>query len=174
MHVHSTIISERIILPIINIWNGNNNCWKFYRDYQFTVIVTILFASSLVTAGVPEAEPVTGSHLAKNEPDSIIKEGLLLTSVCGCWSYSIFLVDHAWTYRVDHARQQLEQVPGLLARMAALMEVDFHGEVPDVSTVELVMERMWKYNQTYHLNQGVRLTCLEAFSWLYWLDLSVL
>uniref|UniRef100_A0A674NQD6 Tubulin tyrosine ligase-like family, member 12 n=1 Tax=Takifugu rubripes TaxID=31033 RepID=A0A674NQD6_TAKRU len=67
---------------------------------------------------------------------------------------SIFLVDHAWTYRVDHARQQLEQVPGLLARMAALMEVDFHGEVPDVGTVELVMERMWKYNQTYHLNQG--------------------
>lgn len=70
---------------------------------------------------------------------------------------SIFLVDHAWTYRVDRARQQLEQVPGLLARMAALMEVDLHGEVPDVGTVELVMERMWKYNQTYHLNQGVRL-----------------
>lgn len=75
--------------------------------------------------------------------------------MCGCWSNSIFLVDHAWTYRVDHARQQLEQVPGLLARMAALMEVDFHGEVPDVRTVELVMERMWKYNQTYRLNQGV-------------------
>ncbi|CAF94125.1 unnamed protein product, partial [Tetraodon nigroviridis] len=67
---------------------------------------------------------------------------------------SIFLVDHAWTYRVDHARQQLEQVPGLLARMAALMEVGFHGEVPDASAVELVMERMWKHNQTYRLNQG--------------------
>lgn len=92
--------------------------------------------------------------------------------MCGCWSYSIFLVDHAWTYRVDHARQQLEQVPGLLARMAALMEVDFHGEVPDVNTVELVMEHMWKYNQTYRLNQGVRLTWLEAFSWHYWLSMS--
>lgn len=64
-------------------------------------------------------------------------------------------MDHAWTYRVDYARQQLEQAPGLLPRMAALMEVDFHGEAPDVDTVELVMERMWKYNQTYRLSQGV-------------------
>ncbi|XP_071389140.1 tubulin--tyrosine ligase-like protein 12 [Centroberyx affinis] len=67
---------------------------------------------------------------------------------------SVFLVDHAWTYRVDHARQQLEQIPGLLPRMAALMGLDFHGEAPDPDTVELVMERMWKYNQTYQLSQG--------------------
>uniref|UniRef100_A0A3Q0R5E6 Tubulin tyrosine ligase-like family, member 12 n=1 Tax=Amphilophus citrinellus TaxID=61819 RepID=A0A3Q0R5E6_AMPCI len=67
---------------------------------------------------------------------------------------SVFLVDHAWTYRVDHARQQLEQIPGLLPRMATLMGLDFHGEVPDADTVELVMERMWKYNQTYQLSQG--------------------
>lgn len=70
----------------------------------------------------------------------------------------MFLVDHAWTYRVEHARQQLEQVPGLLARMAALMAIDFHGEAPDPDTVELVMENMWKYNQTYQLAQGVRTT----------------
>ncbi|KAM9845763.1 tubulin--tyrosine ligase-like protein 12 [Aulostomus maculatus] len=67
---------------------------------------------------------------------------------------SVFLVDHAWTYRVDHARQQLEQVPGLLPRMAALIGLDFHGEAPDPDTVELVMEHMWRYNQTYHLSQG--------------------
>ena len=70
-------------------------------------------------------------------------------------SSSVFVVDHAWTYRVDHTRQQLEQIPGLLSRMAALMGVDFHGEVPDPDTVEDVMEHMWKYNQTYHLSQGV-------------------
>lgn len=71
-------------------------------------------------------------------------------------SYSIFLVDHAWTYRVQHARQQLEQIPGLLLRMAALMGVDSHGDAPDPDTVDVVMERMWKYNQTYQLSQGVR------------------
>lgn len=72
-----------------------------------------------------------------------------------CAACSVFLVDHAWTYRMDYAREQLEQTPGLLQRMAALMGVDFHGEVPDEHTVELVMEHMWKYNQTYHLGLGV-------------------
>uniref|UniRef100_A0A8C3ADZ3 Tubulin tyrosine ligase-like family, member 12 n=1 Tax=Cyclopterus lumpus TaxID=8103 RepID=A0A8C3ADZ3_CYCLU len=67
---------------------------------------------------------------------------------------SVYLVDHAWTYRVDHARQQLENTPGLLPRMAALVGVDFHGEAPDPDTVEMVMERMWKHNQTYKLSQG--------------------
>ncbi|XP_029018907.1 tubulin--tyrosine ligase-like protein 12 isoform X2 [Betta splendens] len=67
---------------------------------------------------------------------------------------SIFLVDHAWTYRVEHARQQLEEIPGLLPRMAALMGLNFHGEAPDPHIVELVLKHMWKYNQTYHLSQG--------------------
>lgn len=73
-----------------------------------------------------------------------------------CAALSVFLVDHAWTYRVDQARQQLEQIPGLLQRMAALMGMDVHGEVPDPDAVELVLERMWRFNQTYHVAQGVR------------------
>ncbi|KAG8142776.1 putative Tubulin--tyrosine ligase-like protein [Naja naja] len=67
---------------------------------------------------------------------------------------SIFLIDHAWTYRVEHARQQLMQVPGLLHRMANLMGIDFHGEVPDEAVVNQVLEEMWKYNQTYQLSCG--------------------
>uniref|UniRef100_A0A8C5T015 Tubulin tyrosine ligase like 12 n=1 Tax=Laticauda laticaudata TaxID=8630 RepID=A0A8C5T015_LATLA len=67
---------------------------------------------------------------------------------------SIFLIDHAWTYRVEHARQQLMQVPGLLHRMANLMGIDFHGEVPDEAVVNQVLEEMWKYNQTYQLSSG--------------------
>ncbi|XP_061523607.1 tubulin--tyrosine ligase-like protein 12 [Phycodurus eques] len=67
---------------------------------------------------------------------------------------SIFLVDHAWTYRVDHARQQLEQIPGLLPRMASLMGLDLSRKNSDADKVELVMEHMWLYNQTYQLSQG--------------------
>ncbi|KAM8979994.1 tubulin--tyrosine ligase-like protein 12 [Sarcophilus harrisii] len=67
---------------------------------------------------------------------------------------SIYLIDHAWTYRIEHARQQLLQVPGLLHRMANLMGIEFHGEIPDEGSVELVLEEMWKYNQTYQLSQG--------------------
>ncbi|XP_034993736.1 tubulin--tyrosine ligase-like protein 12 [Zootoca vivipara] len=69
-------------------------------------------------------------------------------------SNSIFLIDHAWTYRVEHARQQLLQVPGLLHRMANLMGIDFHREVPDERAVTQVLEEMWKYNQTYQLSHG--------------------
>uniref|UniRef100_A0AAY5EY44 Tubulin--tyrosine ligase-like protein 12 SET-like domain-containing protein n=1 Tax=Electrophorus electricus TaxID=8005 RepID=A0AAY5EY44_ELEEL len=67
---------------------------------------------------------------------------------------SVYLVDHAWTYRVENARQQLQEIPGLLGRMAALMGLPFHGEVPDAETVDLVLDNMWKFNQTYQLSQG--------------------
>lgn len=74
-------------------------------------------------------------------------------------SGSIFLIDHAWTCRVEHARKQLQQVPGLLHRMASLMGIEFHGEVPSPEVVALVLEEMWKFNQTYQLAHGVsRLT----------------
>lgn len=65
-------------------------------------------------------------------------------------------MDHAWTYRVESARQQLLEIPGLLIRMASLMGFPFHGEAPDPEIVETVLDNMWKYNQTYQLSQGVR------------------
>ncbi|KAG7270671.1 hypothetical protein CRUP_030398 [Coryphaenoides rupestris] len=81
---------------------------------------------------------------------------------------SVFLVDHAWTYRVESARQQLQEIPSLLPRMGALMGLPTaHGETPDPETpetpetpdpdpdrVQLVLEEMWRYNQTYRLTQG--------------------
>lgn len=72
---------------------------------------------------------------------------------------SIFLIDHAWTYRVQSARQQLQEIPGLLHRMANLIGIEFHGEFPDEDVVDQVMVEMWKYNQTYQLSQGVREHC---------------
>ncbi|XP_028673574.1 tubulin--tyrosine ligase-like protein 12 [Erpetoichthys calabaricus] len=67
---------------------------------------------------------------------------------------SIFLIDHAWTYRVNSARQHLQEIPGLLHRMANLMKIDFHGEFPDENVVNKVLSEMWKYNQTYQLSRG--------------------
>ncbi|XP_076152731.1 tubulin--tyrosine ligase-like protein 12 [Alosa pseudoharengus] len=91
----------------------------------------------------------------KSNPEIVYK--VIVTSESGLQASvptSVFLVDHAWTYRVEMARQQLEQVPGLLARMASLMGLDFHGEAPDPDTVDQVLEDMWLYNQTYHLSHG--------------------
>lgn len=73
-----------------------------------------------------------------------------------CFLGSVYLVDHAWTYRVESARQQLMEVPGLLVRMASLMGLPFHGEAPDPDIVDLVLDNMWSFNQTYQLSQGVR------------------
>ena len=39
-------------------------------------------------------------------------------------SQHIYLVDHAWTFRPENARQQLENYPGLLERMANLMDLE--------------------------------------------------
>ena len=58
-------------------------------------------------------------------------------------SYSIYLIDHAWTYRVDQARRQLDEVDGLLTRMAAIMDIDSQ-EKSRQELVQTVMADMWK------------------------------
>ncbi|XP_016137155.1 tubulin--tyrosine ligase-like protein 12 [Sinocyclocheilus grahami] len=80
--------------------------------------------------------------------------------------------DHAWTYRVESARQQLLEIPELLIWMASLMGLPFHGEAPDPDVVDLVLDSMWKYNQTYQLSQGIcccslqKKRCLCGTSWM--------
>ncbi|KAL5698256.1 hypothetical protein ACHQM5_029320 [Ranunculus cassubicifolius] len=49
---------------------------------------------------------------------------LILTSNFMAKESHIFLVDHAWTFRLSDARKQLEEIPGLAERMASLMCVD--------------------------------------------------
>ena len=45
-----------------------------------------------------------------------------LVSTIFCYSLcSVFLIDHAWTYEVNYAREQLKTIPGLADRMALLM-----------------------------------------------------
>ena len=58
-------------------------------------------------------------------------------------SSSIFLVDHAWTYRVSDCRPQLEQIPGLLERMAALMDVQSEERTKE-EIIEDILQQMWK------------------------------
>ena len=63
----------------------------------------------------------------------------------------IFLVDHAWTFKTDNARQQLGEVPGLVERMANLMEIE---EEDQENMTELVLEKMWRYCQTYSIGSA--------------------
>ncbi|XP_053397096.1 tubulin--tyrosine ligase-like protein 12 [Mercenaria mercenaria] len=62
----------------------------------------------------------------------------------------IYLVDHAWTYRVHEARDYLNQVAGLKERMAALMDVPTEGR-EQKKVVDDLLKEMWKFNNTYSL-----------------------
>jgi len=57
---------------------------------------------------------------------------------------SVYLIDHAWTYRLEQARSQLENNEALLARMSKLMEVDASVDRVQSDVVEDVLREMWK------------------------------
>jgi tubulin--tyrosine ligase-like protein 12 len=72
-------------------------------------------------------------------------------------SSALFLVDHAWTYRIDQhgsPRSQLHQIPGLLERMASLMDIAVPSALDATSRGALVSEVLteaWRFNHTYHI-----------------------
>jgi len=68
----------------------------------------------------------------------------------------IFLIDHAWTFKTDQARQMLLHVPGLATRMARLMDIKVEeaNDVPNDSLVELLMSAKWSYSQTYSVGNA--------------------
>uniref|UniRef100_A0A8C5MRD1 Tubulin tyrosine ligase like 12 n=1 Tax=Leptobrachium leishanense TaxID=445787 RepID=A0A8C5MRD1_9ANUR len=104
-----------------------------------------------------EEEVVQAEQQKKPNPGAEPSFKVIVTKeegLCASDPDSIFLIDHAWTYRVEHARHQLVEVPGLLHRMANLIGISFHGEVPDEDVVEAVLKEMWQYNQTYQISQG--------------------
>lgn len=68
--------------------------------------------------------------------------------------FSIYLVDHAWTFRPNQVRSHLGSIPGLLKRMCALMNVPFDDETDSQTAVNDVMKEMWKYSQTYSIGKS--------------------
>uniref|UniRef100_A0A0N5AHM6 Tubulin--tyrosine ligase-like protein 12 n=1 Tax=Syphacia muris TaxID=451379 RepID=A0A0N5AHM6_9BILA len=45
---------------------------------------------------------------------------------------SIFLIDHAWTFRPQIARQHLREIPGLLERVSAVFDIDLEPQESDM------------------------------------------
>lgn len=68
----------------------------------------------------------------------------------------IYLIDHAWTYRTDMARGQLQQIPGLAERMAGIMGIELNEDTSNFDLVDSVLKSMWRYNNMYSINaEGV-------------------
>lgn len=71
------------------------------------------------------------------------------------------MIDHAWTYRANDARRMLSESELLLNRMANLMNVTVSeddlgeeniGQEMIERKIGVVLENMWKFNQTYKLS----------------------
>lgn len=63
----------------------------------------------------------------------------------------IYVIDHAWTFRFDMARRQLQQIPDLLRRMSMIMGVDLE-ELGESGAIEQVMTDLWRYCQMYAIS----------------------
>jgi len=80
---------------------------------------------------------------------------------------AIFLIDHAWTYRIKDARNDLNSIPNLYERMASLMNINSDTKEDGI---ELILQRMWKFNQTYTITstQNDSHLTLEEAQEPYW------
>lgn len=63
---------------------------------------------------------------------------------------SIYLIDHAWTFRPDQARTHLKTVDVLVQRMCNLMGISQDSNDKELCIKE-VLENMWKYSQNYSI-----------------------
>ncbi|XP_017025140.1 tubulin--tyrosine ligase-like protein 12 [Drosophila kikkawai] len=60
---------------------------------------------------------------------------------------AIYLIDHAWTFRLNSARQQLQQYPHLADRLSAITGVDLELE----DRIDKILRRLWKYCHAYSI-----------------------
>lgn len=58
---------------------------------------------------------------------------------------AIYLIDHAWTFRMNMARQQLTEHEQLTDRMCAIMGID----IDDEDRIDQVLVKMWPYCHSY-------------------------
>lgn len=63
----------------------------------------------------------------------------------------IYLIDHAWTFRMDAARRQLQEIPGLAERMAGIMGITVDDEPIDV-VINEVLRKIWRFSNMYSIN----------------------
>ena len=81
---------------------------------------------------------------------------LLLSVINICLNYfSIYLVDHAWTFKPESARHQLNTYPGLLERMTELLDIEVEELKQNrEKLVDAVMAKKWQIAQTYSIGNS--------------------
>ncbi|XP_026467284.1 tubulin--tyrosine ligase-like protein 12 [Ctenocephalides felis] len=62
----------------------------------------------------------------------------------------IFLIDHAWTFRISDRRKLLSEIPSLRDRMASMLGIDNVNDINEV--IECICNEMWKYCLYYTMS----------------------
>ncbi|KAI5674266.1 hypothetical protein M9H77_14630 [Catharanthus roseus] len=139
---------------------GSSNEIQTFED--FVNVHGVLLAAS----GIPQSlyrllfeklsnETFDGGEFFQIEPVEEVEgrqRRLVLTSEFMNKESNVFLVDHAWTFRISDAYKQLQEVPGLAERMASLIcvDIDLDGEAEDacnVSAAEMVEREFCKVKE---------------------------
>ncbi|XVE53987.1 hypothetical protein DITRI_Ditri03aG0046700 [Diplodiscus trichospermus] len=111
-----------------------------------------------------------GAHFEIEPCEDGRQRRLLLTSDTMTKESDVFLIDHAWTFRLPDAYKQLQEVPGLAERMAALMCVD----VDDDAGLEETVENGWKMTVEEVLESEIRNAKENGDGVVRWLELEEL
>ncbi|GAV72802.1 TTL domain-containing protein [Cephalotus follicularis] len=79
-----------------------------------------------------------GAYFAAEPCEEGRQRRLMLTSDSMPEDSNVFLIDHAWTFRISDAYKLLQEVPGLAERMAALMcvDIDLNAETEETDLVD--------------------------------------
>ncbi|WVZ55677.1 hypothetical protein U9M48_006308 [Paspalum notatum var. saurae] len=87
----------------------------------------------------------------------------------------VFLVDHAWSFRLPDALKQLREVPGLAERMAALMCVDLDRRIEIEESDEQHSEKSGSLEHVLQIVEKERVRVREMGSdYAAWLELEEL
>lgn len=112
-----------------------------------------------------QVDPCDGGHQRR----------LVLTEDSGMEKESrVFLVDHAWTFRLSDARKQLEEVPGLVERMASLMcvDIDLASDGDDVDHPTEVLNENGTKLDVVEVVKSETLKAKERHDTVKWLELE--
>ncbi|XP_017630746.1 uncharacterized protein LOC108473591 [Gossypium arboreum] len=111
-----------------------------------------------------------GAHFQIEPCEEGRQRRLLLTSETMAKDSNVFLIDHAWTFRLPDAYKLLQEVPGLVQRMAALMCVD----VEDDGGSEQAAESGGKMTAEEVLESEIRNAKETGDGFVRWLELEEL
>uniref|UniRef100_M4EH54 Tubulin--tyrosine ligase-like protein 12 SET-like domain-containing protein n=2 Tax=Brassica campestris TaxID=3711 RepID=M4EH54_BRACM len=113
-----------------------------------------------------------GAHFQIEPCDDARRRRLVLTSESMPKDSDVFLIDHAWTFRLPDAYKQLQEIPGLAERMGSLMCVATDLEGKDGVEEEEDAENYEQLSVDQTLESEIRSAADKGYDSLRWLELE--